>query len=198
MALVIPLGMHILGKSTSLTILVPLCLVALLLEWSRFRYASIARLVHRAFGFMMRPEEITPTGKGLTINGAIWVLLSATLLTWLFPLNIAIASLTMFMIADAVAALVGRPLGRHRWGDSSKTIEGSLAFFAAALLCLRLIGHWSWLICAAVAAFAMVLELLPIPVNDNIRVPVLTAGLLWWVVPGQAGDDSLLEWLLRL
>ena len=196
MALVIPLGMHILGKSTSLAILVPLSLIALLLEWSRFRYASIARLVHGAFGFMMRPEEITPTGKGLTINGAVWVLLSATLLTWLFPPSIAIASLSMFMIADAVAALVGRPFGRHHWGSSSKTIEGSLAFFVAALLCLRLIGHWSWLLCAAVAAFAMILEVLPIPVNDNIRVPVLTAGLLWFTVPDQAGDDGLVNWWL--
>ena len=47
-------------------------------------------------------------------------------------------------VGDALASIVGKRIGRHRWSaGSSKTIEGSIAFAASVIVCawvLRVFG----------------------------------------------------------
>ena len=179
LSLVIPAGMFFLGKSTSLLILVPICLLALSLEFARVRSRAVATLVDQLFGKMMRSKERPEIGAPVAINGATWVFLSATVLVFIFPVHVAAFSMIMFMISDAAAALVGRQFGRFRWGTSSKTIEGSLAFFIVALLLLLAFEILTIQECLLVAFIAMVLELIPVSFNDNLYVPLFTAGLIY-------------------
>ena len=47
-------------------------------------------------------------------------------------------------VGDALASIVGKRIGKHRWSaSSSKTIEGSIAFVTSITLCagvLRVFG----------------------------------------------------------
>lgn len=179
LALVIPAGMFYLGKYTSLLILVPFCMLAILLEIARVRSPAVANQIERLFGTMMRSKERSQTGAPVAINGATWVLLSATLLVFIFPVKVAAVSMIMFMVSDAAAALVGRKFGRFNWGTSPKTIEGSLAFLATAFLCLSVFSILPARESLLVAVIAMVLEITPIPLNDNLYVPLVSAGVIY-------------------
>lgn len=44
-------------------------------------------------------------------------------------------------MGDAMASIVGKRLGRHRWPGSKKTVEGSLAFVVAVVIGLALFKH---------------------------------------------------------
>ena len=178
-ALVVPLGMALLGKAWSLYLLVPTTLLAFTGDVMRVRSAWFAGFIQRFLGFMMRREEVPPVGGPVTINGATWVLLSATLLALIFPIRIAVAAFVMFMLSDAAAALVGRRFGRTRWGGSNRTVEGSLAFLAMGLGIIALfptIVFWVGAVSVVAAALA---EIPSGPFNDNLRVPMVTATIIF-------------------
>ncbi|BBM69405.1 diacylglycerol/polyprenol kinase family protein [Rhodothermus marinus] len=180
LALSIPIGMLHVTRPTALAVLWPLALAALGADVLRARWPTFHRFIREIFGGMMRPEELPPPGGPIAINGATWVLLSSALLATLFPLPLAATAFAVFMVGDAAAAVVGRRFGRHRWPGSRRTIEGSLAFFGAALL-TALFFPVPPLHAVLAALLATVLEVLPLPLNDNLRVPLAVALLLWLV-----------------
>ncbi len=184
-ALVAPVGILTLGRETALVGLVPLAAVGVGLDVARQRVPAVRRTILRAFGPIMRPEELPEAGGPLILNGAVWMCLSAVLCAAVFPAPVAAAALTMQMVGDGAAAVVGRRWGRTRYPWSRKSAEGSAALFATALA-------GGWLLArlpvpgldaalplgrlALGALAATVVEALPIPPNDNLRVP-LAAGL---------------------
>jgi phytol kinase len=95
--------------------------------------------------------------------------------------NFCIPILTL-TLADAAAALVGRRRGAHRFGSpgKEKSIEGSVAFCAVAVLCayvpLRLwtAEHWiATLLLSLILAFlTTVVEALSRNGLDNLTVPL--------------------------
>lgn len=81
-------------------------------------------------------------------------------------------------VGDALASIVGKRIGRHRWSPStSKTIEGSAAFVISVVACgcvLRLCGlieEFSTMRYAAVITMSAVLEALS-DQNDNLTLPL--------------------------
>jgi dolichol kinase len=141
--------------------------------------------IRTIFGPLMRDEELRAVGTGVTFNGATCVLVGAALLTLIFPLRVAVPVLTMTMLADAAAALVGRRLGRHPWGSLSATVEGSAAFVATGLGVMALFPALAYGPAALAVVVAAAVEALPVPVNDNIRVPLVAALVV-------AGGEALL------
>lgn len=184
-ALLLPLGILVLGRTVALWILAPLAVCAVGLDLARQRIPAVHRVIEKAFASIMRPEEQPPFGGPLVLNGAVWMCLSAFACALLFPEPIAAAALAMLMVGDGAAAVVGRRYGRHRYPFSPKSLEGTLAFLATALLTawpLTVIAMpyppltATQLIVGAVTA--AVAEALPIPLNDNLRVPVLTGAVM--------------------
>jgi len=185
LALALPVGLVVLGKPTALPILVPLALVALAADWARQRVPPVRAALHDVFAPIMRLEELSPAGSPLVLNGAVWMCVSAAVCALLYPAPVAAAALSMLMTGDAAAALVGRRFGRHRYPGSPKSLEGSLAFFVTALLTGLALAQlpvpglaealpFGRLALGALAA--TVIEAVPFPLNDNVRVPAL-AGL---------------------
>jgi dolichol kinase/phosphoserine phosphatase len=95
----------------------------------------------------------------------------ATLL--LFPAPVTGAAIAIFTLGDSTASLFGGMISKKPLPfNKGKTLEGSLAGFFFAFLAgaffvspvLALIG----------AAVAMAIESLPLPVNDNILIPLFT------------------------
>lgn len=179
LALVVPLFIWWAGKSVALMVLAPLSVIALSLDYLRARSESVASAIDLWFGSFMRAKERPSIGDPVVINGATWVMVSATVLLAIFPLPIMVPAFISFMLGDAAAALVGRKFGRLNWGNSSKTVEGSLAYFLTALAVMAFFPLFPlWM--GALAVFAGTLtELLPGPLNDNIQVPFVTALVLF-------------------
>lgn len=179
-ALVLPFAILALPRPLALGALTALAAVAVGLDVARQRVPSIRRLVvDRVFGWLMRPEEIPPEGGPLVINGAAWMCVSAALCAWLFPPGIAAAALAMLMVGDGAAAVVGRRFGRTKWPGSVKSFEGSVAYAVTAFLTgLAVVAfpgsELTVGVCALGAVVGAVVEAVPIPLNDNVRVPLIS------------------------
>jgi dolichol kinase/phosphoserine phosphatase len=95
----------------------------------------------------------------------------------LFPPSVSGAAIAIFALGDSTASLFGRLVSKRPLPfNKGKTLLGSLVgFFFAFLAGLFFISPLKALVGAAVA---MAVECLPLPVNDNIMVPLCTGLVL--------------------
>jgi dolichol kinase len=151
------------------------CLV-LAADVVRLKVPAVNRFVYARFGsFIRKNEEQKLTGTAPYILG-----IASSL--YLYPAGIATAAVCFLACGDVAATTVGERYGRTKIGK--KSLEGTLAFAAAAaaagLLVPALAGvpimHGLVLAGAIVAAGV---ELLPLPVNDNLVIPVVSGGAMW-------------------
>ena len=162
-----------------------LLVASLQIEYLRFRRPAFTKCFNKSFGSLLRSAEANQlTGATYVMAGTF--LCSLIALQDLFACASAFLALTLFILGDAAAALVGKAIGRIKIGD--KTLEGTLGCF---FLCFIL----SWLVFPALPDFSLlwgpttvtdafllsalvaVLELYPIRFgkfvfNDNLYVPV--------------------------
>lgn len=175
LALSIPAGMWWLGMPMALYLLGPAAVIAVSADIARAHSESFNRFIRSIFGPLMRAEELPAVGSGVQFNGATCVLVGATVLAILFPIRLAAPVLATTMLADAAAALVGLRIGRHRWGRLSATVEGSAAFVCTGLAVMAFVPGISFGAAVAGVLAGAAVEALPIPINDNIRVPIAVA-----------------------
>ena len=91
----------------------------------------------------------------------------------IFSKNIAILSLIFLSIGDTFAGLIGREYGKIKIGN--KTFEG---FIAGLIPCIAIAYAYSSLpfyVSGIGAITAMLLETLPLPLDDNFRIPIGSA-----------------------
>ena len=107
------------------------------------------------------------------LSGATYLLAGAWITIYFFEKDIAVIALLLVSISDAAAAIVGTAYGKvHLW---QKTLEGSTAFFASTgliMIAMRNLSVEQMLVGLFVGTLV---ELLPIPVNDNLTLPIITA-----------------------
>lgn len=175
LALSIPFGAWWLGMPAALYLLAPAALVAVLADVTRAFSPSFNAVIRGIFGTLMRAEELPAVRTGVRFNGATCVLVGAALMVLVFPLRVAVPVLIMTMLSDAAAALVGRRWGRHPWGSLSATMEGTAAFVATGLGVMAFVPSVATGPAVAGVGVAALVEALPLPINDNIRVPVAAA-----------------------
>lgn len=175
LALAIPFGMWWVGMPAALYAVGTMALLGVAGDILRAHSARFNAAIQWLFGPLMRAEECPPVGTRICFNGATCVLVGAALLALLFPLRIAVPVLVMAMLADAAAALVGRRIGRHSWGSVSATVEGTAAFVATGLVVVAFFPSLPFGPAAAGVAAGAVAEALPLPINDNIWVPLVAA-----------------------
>ena len=133
----------------------------------RLRSASLNARFRHAFGWGMRPgEEGRPTGAFYSLI-AIWGTIA------LFERPVACAALLMLAIGDTAASVIGQAVGGPRL-IGKKTLAGTLAFLVSASLIGWSLLHPGPALAGAVAA--TLAELVPFPVDDNVRIP-FAAGL---------------------
>ena len=162
-------------------------ILSLVIETLRFRSPALGALFSKCFGPMLRAEEDTKlTGATYVFGGSF--LCSLIALQGPVASAAAFLGLTIFILGDAAAALVGKAIGRIRIGG--KTLEGSLGCFALCVFLAAVVfprlptfsdvwGELPLLQVVVLSALVAVLELFPIRLgrfvlNDNLYVPVLT------------------------
>jgi dolichol kinase len=188
-SLLIPIIYYFIPKSTALAILVPLTLLFALSDLLRILHEPTGQLYEQFFGFLLRSHE--RLGRGRKLNGATWVLLSATLTLWIFPKVVFLTAFSILIVSDTSAALIGRRFGRHPF--LKKTSEGALAFLLSALVVVLIApkvgtGIEEYLIGAAAALVGAIVESGATGVDDNVSIPLSVGGTLWalyaLVLPG--------------
>ena len=138
------------------------------LLWKRFNLVLFRRLA-----FFYRPsEEHTFTSASLFLLGTFLTIL-------LFPKPVATTALVFVTFGDLSAKIAGLERGRHAL--FTRTVEGSLTFFA---VCAAAGFGWSFLVPIAPAQYLLgafvgaVTEALPLDLNDNFTVPLMSGAAM--------------------
>ncbi len=163
-ALGMPLGLWFVPRGIARPILLICFLIAAAIDFSRWGQGAVASALRRIFGRVLRPHETN------RFSGGTYILASGVLCASLFNRPVAVAALICIILGDTAAVFVGRYLGRLHFGH--KTLEGSLGFFAAALLGILWIPGIPMHVKVAGAVVGAVVEALPLPLDDNLTVPV--------------------------
>lgn len=180
-SLSIPVLYYFISKPLALSILVPLTVLFVLADVLRSFHAPSFALYERIFGRMLRPHEKTLQKK--TLNGASWVLISATFCVLVFPKLITITAFAILIISDTTAALVGRRFGTKKFND--KTLEGSSAFVFSAFIVILFtpkVAHApaEYLIACISAIIGALAEVFSFDIiDDNFAIPVSIGAVLW-------------------
>ena len=169
-ASVIPLGYYLVIPDRWLVLkILFLCSVfSIAIELGRNRLPGLELFFNRWFYFMLRKHE----SRGKT-TGATWLLIGSCITIGLFPKEIAVPALLFLTVGDTFAAIVGItfPMGRIR----EKTISGGLAGMILSLaVILPIMQNIDAGILILGGFAAMLFELSPIPLNDNLTIPVLS------------------------
>lgn len=123
-------------------------------------------------------------------RGAIFYFLTILVLTLIFPLHIVAASWAVLALGDGMATLVGRNFKTAElpW-NRRKSFYGSLAFVVSATIGSYLLLLWmgvsaSGLISISLktAIVAAIVETLPIKIDDNVSVAVVSALTLSFLI----------------
>ena len=157
-----------------LIILFFLSVIFIFLDFSRTRIGWIKIIFGKMFNFMLRTHELD--GR---LTGATWVVIGSFLTVALFQKEIAILALLFMGLGDTVAALFGAQFGRIRIWD--KTIEGTLAGLVVCLMVSVCFPGMSVWVRTGGAVSAMIAELIPLPVDDNIRIPIISGTIMMFL-----------------
>lgn len=153
---------------TAVVILGVILAFALVLDALRLLDPKWNVLFFRAFAPLASPREAK------RIASSTWYALSVFLVLMLFPRSYAMAGILVLAWADPAASVVGQ-----RWGRIpflAGTVRGTTAFALIAFCALLVFVPWKTALAAAVVS--AVVEAAPIPLDDNLIVPVTVAGIL--------------------
>ena len=149
-------------------------LLSLAVDVGRQRTGFFNRVYMGMFRSVLKPSEATD------ITGATYLLIAIFFAFYFFGAEVALPVLMFVAVGDPVAALIGpRCPGPRLWGKSP---VGSLAFVAAslgvwAILVPAGVGAWSWAV-VITAVFAAAVEFTPLPLDDNLTVPLIAGGFM--------------------
>lgn len=173
------------GRWVGVAILLAILGMVLSLETLRFRYPVLNERICRAWGPLMRECETRQ------MSGVPPYLFSCILVIAALPKTIAVLSILFLACGDPIASFFGVSFGRfsHRF-KNGKSVIGTLAgvltcmFLSALFLATQTnVSEIGW---AGTTAFVTwgglvggTVELLPLEVDDNFTIPVISGFLVW-------------------
>ena len=197
-ALTMPVGIYYL-QQLGFPWYIPTFILAIMLGGSviveKLRQVNpmVQALFYKVARSMLRKEERHRT------TGSTWVIGAAFICSIIFRNDpwVALVALTLFILGDAAAALVGMSIGRIRIGE--KSLEGSMACFSLCMVLFYAVfpfvpglvpspgGRLPIVVTLATSLTITVFELVPLRIapklviNDNLAVPVIAGMVLRWV-----------------
>jgi dolichol kinase len=171
--LAIPIGYALTSEETALMVVLPLFLCFLSVDLLRHFHGGTASLFDKyLYGNVLREEEKAG------LMGSTYYLFSALLTIVFFPRTIAIVSLLILILSDTCAALVGKGIGKIR--IFRKTLEGMMAFFFCSLVIVLAYPQVDRLSGILGALGAAVIEVLPLPLDDNLTIPFVAGAIMFF------------------
>lgn len=168
-----------LNKEQALFLLIFLGGGFIVLDALRFKNSKINVMAIKVFGKIMRREEL----KNISANS--YYILGLLIITLFFPKNIVLLSVLFLAFGDPIAAIVGTKFGQTKI-FAKKSLEGTVAnFILSTILTFSLMNLYlhkdpftalgAGILGGLISSIS---ELLPIPVNDNLTIPVISSVLL--------------------
>ncbi|TMQ53217.1 MAG: phosphatidate cytidylyltransferase [Candidatus Eisenbacteria bacterium] len=143
-------------------------ILSLAIEVFRLNNRRIRIVFRHFFGELLRNHEEA------SLLGSTYLLIAMLLTLHLFDKPVAVLALGFLVLGDTVAAIVGKSIGKIRL-LGGKTLEGSLSCLAVCYGLTLFMPGIPFYVGLVGALTATVFELLPIPLDDNFRIP-LSAG----------------------
>ena len=174
-ALILPLGILYewlpwpRGRGQWRWFLITLTVVAITIDLVRIHEGRVRRFFKNILGEMIREHE------AFSLLGSTYLLIAGLLAIEIFPRPVAGAALGFTVLGDSFAALVGKAWGRHRFFN--KTLEGALGSLIACTAWAAFLvnaGFLPWPVALAGALAASLVEVLPIPLDDNLGITLVS------------------------
>jgi dolichol kinase len=159
---VLALTVFSLEPSTALIMLGILSVLLLGTDLARLLLPDLNLLFFRTFQPLASPREEKK------LASSTWYAVSVVLVLLLFPLHQALAGILVLALADPFAAVVGWKWGKRPFGTG--TVAGSGACFVVA--CAALLVFVPWWAALPTALVATVVEAAPLPLDDNLILPI--------------------------
>jgi dolichol kinase len=161
-----PLMILLLGLLTGVFIVVDLI---------RLRWKQLNLFYTMMFGMFMREYEIK------RVTGASFLLLGSLVSMVLYGNEITVLAVSFLAIGDPLAHFAEDRWGKTRIGR--KTLQGGIAcFIGCAIIGLLWYSNARDVSLAVVftgAVAASITHLLPVDIDDNLTIPVLSGGAMW-------------------
>ena len=171
--LCLPIVGWLLPRNIFLPSLFTITIIFLVFEVLRLRSQQVNRWFSAHFQALLRETEAS------RFTGSTYLLIASSIAFLLFDKSIAVVSLCFAALGDPVAGIIGERWGRRK--IRSKSLEGSCACFLACLTIgtiLASVTHISLPLVIVGALCATFIELLSLPVNDNLTIPLVSGGVI--------------------
>lgn len=176
-------GIYMAGmpKAVAVTILGVVLLGFIVLETARLKIPMLNDKAVKLWGPLMRSHEID------RVSGLPFYVAGSLLAVAVFPKPIAVLSILYLACGDPVASLMGIQFGarslRLPGGKSLVgTLSGIAVCMAVTVVFLSGLGMTGWELVALVLTGGVAggaVELLPLDIDDNFSIPVVSGFVLW-------------------
>jgi dolichol kinase len=163
---------YYLGKEFALLYTSAALLVFLGLEFIRIR-------ANKLFPLERATEYIQRKGEGNALAATVYFCVAAIATIFFFDERSVIVGLSVALLSDMAAALVGIGVGKHRIMEE-KTLEGSIAGIAMAMGVAFLLNAGIITILALGAVF-LVLDLVDLGIDDNFTIPLAMVAVVYLI-----------------
>ncbi|HNX01682.1 MAG TPA: phosphatidate cytidylyltransferase [Candidatus Cloacimonadota bacterium] len=175
-SMVIPLSYKYLlhyNRALMFRIVLFLAILSIVIELIRLERPTVKRIFHKLFGLLLRRHEMRD------FTGATYMMVSSVICVAFLSPNICFCSMAFLSIGDTFAAIVGMSAGKRKLFGTKKSLEGGLACFLSTFI------FGLFFLPPLVAFFGALstamAEITNIPVDDNIRIPLI-AGIVMSIV----------------
>ena len=164
----------IFNRTTAFAVYGVLIVFALMLEIVRLKFPVWNNYIYAHLGGVIRANEEQK------MTGTVPYILGVGLSLYAYATPVATAAICFLTFGDVAATTIGERFGKTKIGG--KSLEGTAAFVAASLLVgflLPVVGLKlaSWVVILG-ALTAACIELLPLSLNDNLLIPVLSGAVM--------------------
>ncbi len=167
------------GQRAGMVLFAGLLVIDLLFEYAAYRRIPlVGSFFRKLFLKTLRGKEICRTA--FVPSGSVYVLAAALFVSVCYTPRAAAAAMSVMLIADSGAALVGKLFGTFRFYNE-KSAEGTLTFFVCAVCVMNLFFPDGFLVLiymtAILAAAAEFFEK-EIGIDDNLSIPLICGFVL--------------------
>ncbi|MBA7492603.1 Glycerol-3-phosphate acyltransferase [subsurface metagenome] len=174
LGVIIPIIYYFSDKKTALI------LVAILL--AIFGIVDLVRLLHSGLNifFFQKWIHVYKKREKRRFSSMTLFLLSVFLVFLIFDKTIAITAIVFLIFGDIFSKFFGMQFGKTK--IFNKTLEGTLAYFACCLVAGVFLQYFlplSLIMILLASATAAIVELIPLGVNDNLSVGIITSSVMF-------------------